>query len=106
MSWGRGEPFAFAGLWAVWKDPDGNTVPSCTIITTEANGLLRPIHHRMPVILHREMEEFWLDRDVQDSAALEDVLNPYPSGLMRAYQVSTLVNSPRNNGPQVVAPLR
>ena len=62
-----GEPFAFAGLWAVWKDPEGKTVPSCTIITTEANDLLRPIHHRMPVILPREMEEFWLDAAIDDA---------------------------------------
>ena len=100
-----GEPFAFAGLWAVWKDPDGNTVPSCTIITTEANDLLRPIHHRMPVILPRQMEEFWLDRDVQDTAALEDALKADPSELMQTYQISTLVNSPRNNGPQVLEPV-
>ena len=101
-----GEPFAFAGLWAVWKDPDGNTVPSCTIIiTTEANDLLRPIHHRMPMILPRKMEEFWLDRDVQDAAALEDALKADPSELMQTYQVSTLVNSPRNNGPQVLEPV-
>ena len=97
-----GEPFAFAGLWAVWKDPDGNTVPSCTIITTEANDLLRPIHHRMPVILPRQMEEFWLDQDVQDTAALEDALTACPSDPMKTYQVSTPVNSPRNNGRQVL----
>ena len=100
-----GEPFAFAGLWAVWKDPDGNTVPSCTIITTEANDLLRPIHHRMPVILPREMEEFWLDRDVQDTAALQDILASCPSHLIRTYEVSTLVNSPHNNGPQMLEPV-
>ena len=99
-----GEPFAFAGLWAVWKDPEGNTVPSCTIITTEANDLLRPIHNRMPVILPKEMEQFWLDRDVQDSAALENALTSHPSELMKTYQVSTLVNSPRNNGPEILAP--
>ena len=99
-----GEPFAFAGLWAVWKDREGNTVPSCTIITTEANDLLQPIHNRMPVILPREMEQFWLDRDVQDSAALENALISLPSELMKTYQVSTLVNSPRNNGPDILAP--
>ena len=99
-----GEPFAFAGLWAMWRDSEGNRIPSCTIITTEANDLLRPIHSRMPVILPREMEEFWLDRDVQDTAVLENALTSYPSELMQAYQVSTLVNSARNNGPQVVEP--
>ena len=51
-----GEPFAFAGLWPAWRDPEDNTVPSCTIITTAANDLLRPIHERMPVVLPREME--------------------------------------------------
>ena len=99
------EPFAFAGLWSVWKDSDGNAVPSCTIITTEANELLRPIHHRMPVILSRDMEEFWLDRAVDDSAALGSVLVPYPVGEMEAYQVSTLVNSVANNGPEVIEAL-
>ena len=96
------EPFAFAGLWAVWKDPDGNTVPSCTIITTEANDLLGPIHNRMPVILPRELEGFWLDGNIDDPGALASVLAPYPDDALEAYKVSTLVNSPRNNGPQVV----
>ncbi len=100
-----GEPFAFAGLWAMWRDSEGNRIPSCTVITTEANDLLRPIHNRMPVILPREMEEFWLDRDVQDVAVLENALTAYPSELMQTYQVSTLVNSARNSGPQVVEPV-
>ena len=100
-----GEPFAFAGLWAMWRDSEGNRIPSCTVITTEANDLLRPIHNRMPVILPREMEEFWLDRDVQDVAVLENALTAYPSELMQTYQVSTFVNSARNNGPQVVEPV-
>ena len=97
--------FAFAGLWAVWKDRDDNTVPSCTIITTEANDLLGPIHNRMPVILPREMEEFWLDRDAQDVSALGNALTAYLPELMQTYQVSTLVNSPRNNGPLVLEPV-
>ena len=100
-----GKPFAFAGLWAVWKDLDGNTVPSCTILTTEANDLLRPIHNRMPVILPREMEEFWLDRDVEDSAILENALTAYPSDCMQTFPVSKLVNSVRNNGPELLEPV-
>ena len=99
-----GDPFAFAGLWSIWKDPEGNAIPSCAIITTQANDLLRPIHNRMPVILPKAMEEFWLDRDVQDPHALADVLTSYPSDLMRAYPVSTLVNSARNNRPEVMEP--
>ena len=98
-----GEPFAFAGLWSVWRDPDGNRIPSCTIITTAANDLLRPIHDRMPVILPREMEELWLDRSVEDPGALSSVLTPHADDAMDAYEVSTLVNSAANDGPEVIA---
>ena len=100
-----GEPFAFAGLWDSWRDPDGEIVRSCTIITTEANDLLRPIHNRMPVILPREMESFWLDHDVEDRGALSDVLGRYQSTEMEAYEVSSLVNQPGNDGPEVALPV-
>ena len=99
-----GDPFAFAGLWSVWMDPDGNRVTSCTIITTAANDLLRPIHNRMPVILPKEMEELWLDRDLDDPGALGSVLSPYPDYAMEAYEVSSLVNSVANADPRVVEP--
>ncbi len=97
-----GEPFAFAGIWSVWKDPEGNRMPTCAIITTSANELLRPIHHRMPVILPREKEGHWLDRSIEDSTELRSVLAPYPDDAMEAYQVSTLVNSVANDGPELV----
>ena len=97
------EPFAFAGLWSVWRDPDGSRVPSCAIITTTANDLLRPIHNRMPVILPRELEAFWLDGGIDDPGALSAALTPYPSVAMEAYEVSTLVNSVANDGPEVIA---
>ena len=98
-----GEPFAFAGLWSVWRDPNGNRIPSCAIITTSANELLRPVHDRMPVILPREMEDFWLDEGIDDPDALGSVLNPYPDGEMETYEVSRLVNSAANDGPEVIA---
>ena len=101
-----GQPFAFAGLWESWRGPDGGVIRSCTVITTEANDLVRPIHDRMPVILPREMEPFWLDHDVQDPPALAQVLVPYPSGLMDSYEVSSLVNRPGNDGPEVIEPVR
>ena len=88
-----GEPFAFAGLWETWKDPEGTVIPACTIITTTPNDLLRPIHNRMPVILPRELEDFWLDDSVDDNAALTSVLTPYPADDMEAYEVSSGVNS-------------
>ena len=91
-----GEPFAFAGLWSVWRQPDGNRVPSCAIIPTAANDLLTPIHDRMPVILPKEAEEFWLDGNVDDPGVLSSVLTPYDDE-MEAYEVSTLVNSAANN---------
>ena len=100
-----GEPFAFAGLWGSWRDSQGKVVRSCTIITTEANDLLRSIHDRMPVILPRELESFGLDPDVEDRDALSNVLVPYPTGEMEAYEVSCLVNRPGNDGPEVVLPV-
>ena len=98
-----GEPFAFAGLWETWKDPQGNVVPSCTIITTAANDFLSPIHNRMPVILPRETEGLWLDTGIEDAASLTGILNPYPDEGLDAYEVSTMVNYARNDGPEVIA---
>ena len=97
------EPFAFAGLWSVWRNPDGNRISSCAIITTAANELLKPIHDRMPVILPRELEGLWLDRSIDDPGALCSVLTPYADVRMEAYEVSTLVNSAANNSPEVIA---
>ena len=93
-----GEPFAFAGLWSVWRDPDGNRIPSCAIITTVANDLLRPIHGRMPVILPREMEEFWLDGSVEDPVAAARVsLSGLPES--REMTNSPLVHAPLSRRP-------
>ena len=100
-----GEPFAFAGLWDSWRDPNGETVRSCTIITTEANELLRPIHDHMPVVLPREMESFWLDHDVDDPLVLSSVLAPYPAEPMTAFEVAPLVNKVANDWPEVALPL-
>ena len=97
-----GEPFAFAGIWSIWNDPEGNSIPTCAIITTSANELLRPIHHRMPAILPRNMEGFWLDRSIQDTTELRSVLTPYPDDAMEAYEVSTFVNSVANDGPELI----
>ena len=100
-----GEPFAFAGLWDSWRDPAGDIVRSCTIITTEPNELLRPIHNRMPVVLPKELESFWLDDEVQDPFALGEILSPYPAQAMQAYEVSSLVNRPSNEGHEVAIPV-
>lgn len=96
-----GEPFAFAGIWSVWKDAEGKRVPSCSIITTSANETLESIHHRMPVVLPREREQFWLDPAIEDLDALTEVLVPCPNDAMEAYEVSILVNKVANNSPEV-----
>ena len=62
------EPFAFAGLWEAWPNLQGELVESCTIITTEANELVRPVHDRMPVILPQDVESLWLDEEMQDAS--------------------------------------
>lgn len=100
-----GEPFAFAGLWSMGSDSEGNRISSCAIITTTANDLLRPIHHRMPVILPEEAEDLWLDTALNDSVALTQLLEPYPDDPMEAFEVSKLVNSASNDVPEVAAPV-
>jgi len=96
--------FAFAGLWERWtKAPDGVPLESCTIVTTEANALLRPIHDRMPVILAPAEYGTWLD----PASALPDalaLLKPYPAEAMTIHPVSTRVNSVRFDDALCIAP--
>ena len=98
-------PFAFAGLWEQWQPPEGTAIESCTILTTEPNELLRPIHNRMPVILAPTAYDQWLDPTVQQAASLQALLRPYPSEELQAYAVSTLVNNPRHDGADCLEPL-
>lgn len=97
-----GEPFAFAALWESWKSPDGKTVNTCSILTTKANELMETIHDRMPVILTKEAEKIWLDPKVQDAEVLGSLLRPFDSDDLEAYEVSSAVNSPKNNGPELI----
>ena len=97
-----GEPFAFAGLWETWKSPAGERVGSCTILTTDSNELIAPIHNRMPVILNRVGEERWLDPGNRDLVPLFEVLVPHPADGMAAYPVSPLVNSVANDVPECI----
>ena len=101
-----GEPFGFAGLWDTWTAPDGGEIKNCTIITTEANEVLKPIHDRMPVILTREAEAVWLDPTIQDPAHLLPLLKLYPAQEMVAYPVSPWVNNPSHDAPECVLPLQ
>ena len=96
------EPFGMAGLYEVWHSPEGGEVTSCTIITTEANDLMQPIHDRMPVIIPKESHDLWLDPRVQDTAVLLGLLKPYSAGEMGAHLVSKRVNSPGYNAPDCI----
>ena len=70
-----------------------------------ANELMKPIHDRMPVILHQKDETMWLDPMLSDTEKLSTILKPYPSGEMEAYKVSTIVNSPKNESPKCIEPV-
>ena len=87
-------PLAFAGLWESWEGADHSALESCTILTTAANDLVRPIHDRMPVIVAPADYARWLDPAVQSPEPILPLLRPYPSEPMEAYAVSTRVNSP------------
>ena len=95
---------AFAGLWESWTSHDGERIDSCTIIVTEANESLRPVHDRMPVILAPEHYAVWLDPAVQNPNQLQTLLRPCPSAFITAYPVSRVVGNPANDGPICVAP--
>lgn len=97
------EPFAFAGLWESWQAPDGSVIETGCIISTEANAVLAPVHDRMPVILPPERYARWLDPAAEGGAALLRLLRPY-EGPMNADPVSSQVNSPRNEGPELTKP--
>ena len=99
------QPFAFAGLWECWTDPEsGTSRETATILTTEANSLVLPFHHRMPVILETADYERWLDPDLSDQARLQPLLVPRESDSLVVDPVSTLVNSPRNDDPRCLQP--
>jgi putative SOS response-associated peptidase YedK len=95
--------FAFAGLYDVWRDAEGQELFSYTIITTAPNSLMTPIHNRMPVILRREDEDAWLDKDT-GTGRLVALLVPYPAERMEAYTVSRAVNNPAHEGEELIRP--
>lgn len=101
----NGEPFAFAGLWEHWEKGEGEPIESCTILTTEANELMHPIHDRMPVILEAKNYEQWLDPEAKKVELLQSLLQPYPTEEMTAYPVSTKVNNPKNDRPECIQPI-
>lgn len=97
-----GELFAMAGLWESWKSPEGSVIVSCSILTTSANEIMTPVHHRMPVIIDEENYDCWLALDEKNPEKLKSLFQPYSSKEMICYPISTFVNSPKNEGPELL----
>jgi len=97
--------FAMAGLWEVWNNPQGDEVHTFTIITTDANEFMTPIHNRMPVILHRQDYAQWLDPKEVRAESLLPLLKGYEADEMTAYEVSRAVNTPSIDEPELIQPV-
>jgi putative SOS response-associated peptidase YedK len=99
-----GSPFAMAGIWDSWYNEEGEELRSFSIITTIANEIVAPIHHRMPVLLGNTESRIWLSDTGE--ADLTSLLQPFPSEKMKAYPISKLVNSPFNDTEKIWEPIR
>jgi putative SOS response-associated peptidase YedK len=89
----------------VWHDAEDQPLRTCVIITTDANRFLAPIHDRMPVVLPRDAWDEWLDPDNQDVTRLQKLLVPVPEKEFEAYEIGTLVNNVRHEGPELIEPI-
>ncbi len=98
-----GRPFAFAGLWERWQGPEG-ALESCTVLTTAANAVVRPVHERMPVLLDPRDYAQWLDAGPSRPEELLPLLRPFPEGPMVAVPVGRWVNDPRHEGATCLSP--
>jgi len=102
---GNAQMFAFAGIWDRWKDPSGNLVKTCSILTTTPNAVTSAVHDRMPVILDPDSYDLWLDPGVQDASWASELLKPYDAQLMRCYPISTRINHVANDDEECSAPV-
>ncbi len=98
-----GEPCALAGLWERWEPREGEALETFTVLTTDPNALMEPIHNRMPVILEPRDYARWLDAG-DPARPPVDLLRPYPAEKMRAWPVSDRVGNVRNNDAELLAP--
>lgn len=96
-----GKVMTFAGLWESWKDAEEKEIRTFTIVTTTPNTLMAPIHDRMPVIISPELRADWLDIELP-AEEVQQLVRPYLEGALEADRVSTKVNSPRNEGPELL----
>jgi len=99
------ELFAMAGLWEVWHNPKGDIYHTFTILTTEANDFMEPIHNRMPVILHPSDYALWLQPDDLPPDVLQPLLKPFEADRMTAHEVSKAVNKPTIDMPELIQPV-
>ena len=102
---GDGGLFAFAGLWERWRDPSGQWVKSCSILTTTPNTVTSTLHDRMPVIIHPDSYDLWLDPGLTNVQVVSDLLKPYDAHSMRSYPVSTRVNRVENDDEECSRPV-
>jgi putative SOS response-associated peptidase YedK len=100
-----GELFAFAGIWDRWKNPSGQWVKSCSILTTTPNAVNSAVHDRMPVILDRADYDLWLDPGMRNIDVVSEMLKPYDAGRMRCYPVSSRVNHAANDDAECSTPI-
>ena len=98
-----GDPFFFAGLWDVWHDGAPDAIASFTILTTDPNEVAATVHNRMPVIVQAKDYERWLDPKIRDTEKIADILRPYPGGMV-TYPISRRINSPKNEGAELIEP--
>lgn len=96
-------PFAFAGLWETWTGPNGEELDTAAIVTTAANATLKPVHHRMPVIVPTEAFDLWLDPNA-DAKLVQSLIAPAPDDLLEVFAVSSAVNRAANDGPALTVP--
>jgi putative SOS response-associated peptidase YedK len=101
----EGELFAFGGIWDGWKNPEGQWVKTCSILTTTPNVVTSAIHDRMPAIIDPESYDLWLDPGMRDLAAISQLLKPYDARLMRSYPVSTRLNHVANDDDECSRPV-
>lgn len=102
----KDEPImSVAGIWTTWREGTKEEKHSFAILTTSANSMMEKIHDRMPVILDAKQEQIWMDPELQDEKKLTQLFKPCPSKWLTSYEISTLVNSPRNNHEDVLKPV-
>ena len=100
-----GRLLALAGIWARWEHPGGDVVESCSILTTAANALMSPIHHRMPVIIPAPQRQRWLTTPAAEAAHLVPLLTPAPAEVLHRHAVSSQVNRVGHDGPELIVPI-